>query len=103
MFLYAVTVFLGLLLVVVHVPERLKTITLGAAWAVWVAGAADALENYCLTQMLVNPAADWYAWPASIFATIKFMVLGVTLGWWLLMYLRFARGSARAVLGGKSR
>jgi hypothetical protein len=97
MFLYSATLFLGLLLVAVHVPERLKTITLGAAWAVWVAGAADAAENYCLTQILVNPAAGGCAWPASIFATIKFVVLGVTLGWWLLMYWRFARGSARAV------
>ena len=103
MFLYAVTIFLGLWLVVVHVPERLKTITLGAALAVWVAGAADAAENYCLTRMLVNPAADGYAWPASIFATIKFVLLGVTLGWWLIMTLRFSRGSARAELGGKSR
>jgi hypothetical protein len=96
MFLYAATIFLGLWLVVVHVPERLEKFTLGAAWAVWVAGAADALENYCLVQMLMNPAADGYAWPASIFATIKFVVLSVTLGWWLVMTLRFARGSARA-------
>jgi len=103
MFLYPVTIFLALALVVVHVPERLKMLTTGAALAVWGAGAADALENYCLAQMLVNPAADGYAWPAALFATIKFVVLGVTMGWWLLMYLRFARGSARAVLGGKSR
>jgi hypothetical protein len=103
MFLYAATIFLGLLLVVGHVPDRLKKITLGAAWVVWGAGLADALENYCLAQMLVNPAADGYGWPASIFATIKFVVLGVTLGWWLLMTLRFGRGSARAVLGGKPR
>jgi hypothetical protein len=103
MFLYAATIFLGLLLFVVRVPERLKILTIGAALAVWGAGAADALENYCLAQMLVNPAAGGYAWPAAIFATIKFIVLGATLGWWLLMTVRFARGSARAALGGKSR
>jgi len=103
MFLYPATIFLALALVVVHVPERLKMLTTGAALAVWGAGAADALENYCLAQMLVNPAAGGYAWPAAIFATIKFIVLGATLGWWLLMYVRFARGSARAALGGKPR
>ena len=103
MFLYAVTIFLGLLLVVVHVPERLKMFTSGAALAVWGAGAADALENYCLTQMLVNPAADGYAWPASILATIKFVVLGVTLGWLLIMSLRFGHRSDRAVLRGRPR
>jgi hypothetical protein len=103
MLLYPATIFLALALVVVHVPERLKMLTTGAALAVWGAGAADALENYCLAQMLVNPAAGGYAWPAAIFATIKFIVLGATLGWWLLMYVRFARGSARAALGGKPR
>ena len=100
MFLYPATMFLGLMLVVVHVPERLKMLTCGAALAVWGAGAADALENYCLAQMLVSPAAGGFAWPAAIFATIKFVLLGVTLGWLLAMTLRFARGSARAALGG---
>ena len=103
MFLYPATMFLGLMLVVVHVPERLKMLTTGAALAVWVAGAADALENYCLAQMLVNPAAGVHAWPAALFATIKFVVLGATLGWLLLMYVQFARGSARVALGGKPR
>ena len=78
-----------------HVPDRLKMVTRGAAWAVWGAGAADAVENYCLAQMLVSPAADGYAWPAALFATVKFIVLGATLTWLLLMYLRFARGAAR--------
>jgi hypothetical protein len=96
MLAYAAAIFLALRLVAARVPERLKTFTGGAAWAVWVAGAADAAENYCLAQMLVNPAAGGCAWPASILATIKFMVLGVTLGWWLLMTVRFGRGSARA-------
>jgi hypothetical protein len=100
MFLYPATMFLGLMLVVVHVPERLKMLTCSAALAVWGAGAADALENYCLAQMLVSPAAGGFAWPAAIFATIKFVLLGVTLGWLLAMTLRFARGSARAALGG---
>jgi hypothetical protein len=96
MLAYAAAIFLALRLVAARVPERLKMLTLGAAWAVWVAGAADAAENYCLTQMLVNPAAGRYAWPAALFATIKFVVLGVTLGWWFLMYVRFGRGSAPA-------
>ena len=83
-----------------HFPKSLIAAGMFAL-AGWGAGAADALENYCLAQMLVNPTADWYAWPAAIFATTKFIVLGATLGWWLLMYVQFARGSARAALGGK--
>jgi hypothetical protein len=96
MLLYPATIFLGLTLVAVYVPERLRGFTLSAAWVVWAAGAADAAENYCLTQMLLNPSSDVYAFPAALFATLKFIVLGVTLGWLLAMYLRFARGSARA-------
>jgi len=95
MLLYPATIFLGLMLVVVHVPDRLKMLTSGVAWAVWGAGAADAVENYCLAQMLVSPAADGYAWPAALFATVKFIVLGVSLAWLLLMYMRFARAAAR--------
>jgi hypothetical protein len=96
MFLYAVTIFLGLRLVADHVPERLRKFTRGAAWVVWVAAVADAAENYCLAQMLLYSSSDAYPWPAALFATIKFIVLGVTLGWLLAMYLRLARGSARA-------
>jgi hypothetical protein len=100
MFLYAATIFLGLLLVLVHVPERLKILTIGAAWAVWGAAAMDAFENFALARMLVSPGAMSYAWPAALFATIKFAVLGVTLGWWLLMYVRFGgRGQGASGLG----
>jgi hypothetical protein len=95
MVLYPATIFLGLLLVVVHVPDRLKKLTRRAAWAVWGAGAADAAENYSLVQMLVSPAADGYAWPAAMFATAKFIVLGFTLAWLLVMYVLFARGRTR--------
>ena len=97
MVLYPATIFLGLLLVVVHVPERLKKLTVAAAWAVWGAGAADAAENYCLAQMLILPAADGYAWPAALFATTKFIVLGFTLAWLLVMYVRFSRGRATSI------
>jgi hypothetical protein len=96
MCLYPATIFLGLMLVVVYVPDRLKTFTRGAAWAAWGAGLADAAENYSLAQMLLSPAAGGYAWPAAMFATVKFIVLGCTLGWLLVAYLRFARWSARA-------
>jgi hypothetical protein len=90
MFLYPATIFLGLLRVAERVPGRLKTFTRGAAWAVWGAGAADAAENYCLARMLVGAEAGGYAWPAAAFATIKFVVLGFTLAWWLVTYARCA-------------
>jgi hypothetical protein len=96
MLLYAGAIFLGLRVAAAGLPERLAAATRRVAWSAWGAAGMDALENYCLAQVLVSPAAGGYAWPAAIFATIKFIVLGATLGWWLLMYVRFARGSARA-------
>lgn len=95
MFLYAATIYLGFQLVLTRVPDGLKGVATGAAWAVWGAAAADAVENYCLAQMLVIPSADAYALPAAIFATIKFVVLAATLGLLLVFYLRFARGPVR--------
>jgi hypothetical protein len=95
MFLYPATIFLGLLLVAAQVPDRLKTFTIWVAWAAWGAGAADAAENYCLTQTLVSPAAAGCAWPAAIFATIKFVILGGTLAWLLVAYVRFALPGSR--------
>jgi len=47
----------------------------------WGVGLADALENYCLVRMVLDPAALDYGWPAAGFATVKFGLLAVVLGW----------------------
>jgi hypothetical protein len=96
MFMYSATIFLGLTLVVAHVPERLRNLTVCAAWAAWVAGAADAVENYCLVQVLRMPAALQFAWPAAICATVKFAIVAFALAWLLVAYLRFVRPALRA-------
>jgi hypothetical protein len=87
---YPAAICFGLLLVALKVPARLQPLTKRAAWAIWIAGAADALENYCLARMLLAPAAQQYAWPAAIFATVKFSVLGVVLAWLVYASLRYA-------------
>jgi hypothetical protein len=92
---YPAAICLGLLLLVEHVPERLKRFTTRAAWIAWLAAAADAVENYCLAQMLLTPTAREYAWPAATAATVKFVVLGGTLGWLLVAYVRFVLSRPR--------
>ena len=66
------------------------------AWLAWTAGVADAFENYFLARMLIAPTMQQYAWPATIAATVKFVVLGGTLAWLLWVCLRY-------VIGGKKR
>jgi hypothetical protein len=89
MALYSATIFVGLLLAAAYVPARLKKITVCSAWLAWLAGIADAIENYGLIQMLLTQNIETFAWPAAISATVKFIVLGYTSFWLLAMYCLF--------------
>ncbi len=86
---YSATLFLSLLMMADHVPPDLRRLTLGSAGAAWLAGAADALENYFLFQILLSPSNQQFAWPATASATVKFALLGLTLGWLAFTYLRY--------------
>jgi hypothetical protein len=61
------------------------------AWAPLLAGAADLAEDGCLAATLASYAKDDAAklsgWPhaASIFSTTKFVLLGLSAGWALLV------------------
>lgn len=86
---YSATLFLGLLMMADRVPPGLRRLTLGAAAAAWLVGAADALENYFLFQILLSPSNLQFAWPATASATVKFVLLGFTLGWLAFTYLGY--------------
>jgi len=86
---YPAAICFGLLIVAPYVPHRRRNLTVVAAWSAWLAGAADAVENFCLARMLVLPSAQEFAWPASLSATVKFVVLGCTLGWLIVAYICF--------------
>lgn len=86
---YSATLFLALLVMADHVPSGLRRLTLGFAAAAWLVGAADALENYFLFQILLSPSNPQFAWPATASATVKFVLLGLTLGWLAFTYLRY--------------
>ena len=89
MTLYPAVIFVGLLLMLPYVPHNLKTFTYCNAWLSWVAGIADAIENYHLSQMLLTSKVEAHAWPAAIAATIKFVFLTYVLTWLLVCYLAF--------------
>ncbi|MES2090921.1 MAG: hypothetical protein V4532_13205 [Pseudomonadota bacterium] len=81
MTLYPATIFVGLLLVSSRVPAGLRTVTVCLAWGAWLAGIADAFENYFLAQMVLTDSVHGLAWPAAMAATLKFAVFGVTVAW----------------------
>jgi hypothetical protein len=84
MLAYPATICLGLTMCAPSLPSPLRRLALLLAWGIWVAAAADALENYHLFQMLMGqPTAD-HGWPAAVAATVKFAVLVPALVAWLV-------------------
>lgn len=91
MLLYPGVICLGLLLALGYVPDGVKPATRLFARLIWVAFAADAIENFGLIQMtLANTANDW-AWPASAAATIKFAAFVSALLWLIFVFLAYSR------------
>jgi hypothetical protein len=84
MLAYPATIFFGLNLRAPGLPSPLRRLALLLAWGIWVAGAADAIENYHLFQMLIGHATADHGWPATAAATIKFALLVPALLVWLL-------------------
>jgi len=49
---------------------------------------SDAIENYALIQIILSGYNDSYGMVATIFASIKFVLLGIALIWLLFMLIR---------------
>lgn len=90
MLLYAAVTFLALRLLAARLPERWARATRAVAWLAIAAAAMDAVENYSLIRLLLDPSAAGEAWPAAIFATSKFVLIGAALAWlvagWSMRY-----------------
>jgi len=84
MLAYPATIFFGLNLCAPGLPGPLQRLAMLLAWGIWMAGAADAIENYHLFQMLVGHAAADHGWAATAAATVKFALLVPALLVWLL-------------------
>lgn len=79
---YPLSIFLGLWLVARRMPLPVAAVTHWVAWSAWIAGSADAVENYALARMLLDPTSvDAFGWLASGCATLKFCFLLLSLGW----------------------
>ncbi|RDZ26431.1 hypothetical protein DX914_15630 [Lysobacter silvisoli] len=83
MALYAPLGWVLLRLLEPALPVRWRRATRVLAWAMWLAGLADAMENALLIQVLAAGADRGLAWPAGLCAAIKFALLAIGLLWWL--------------------
>ncbi len=80
---YPAVICFGLLIGKAALPAPLQKVVTTLAVAVWVAGLADAIENYHLFQMLVGQPVEQHAWIATMAATIKFVLLLPALVLWI--------------------
>ncbi|RBP53580.1 hypothetical protein [Arenicella xantha] len=89
LFLYPGLIVIGLLLIAPRVPRNLFRLTMFAAWSCVAIGLADAIENYALIQIILSESGSRYGLLASISATIKFVLLGIALLWWLFTTVKY--------------
>ncbi|MES2948322.1 MAG: hypothetical protein V4858_07260 [Pseudomonadota bacterium] len=90
MLLYPAAIFVSLWVMLPLLGPKMQTVTRWVAWSSWGMAITDALENYFLTQMVLTESVYGLAWPAAIFASIKFFILAITLGWLLVTWLVYA-------------
>lgn len=87
MLAYSAAICFGLLLAAPNLPSALQRLALLFAWGIWIAGGADAIENYHLFQMLLGQPVAAHQWGAAAAATIKFAIVVPALVVWLLATL----------------
>ena len=83
MLAYPATISCGLWLLVKKEPTPLRKPMMVMAYAIWVAGLADSVENYHLFQMLLGQPIVSHQWIATLSATAKFVCLVPALALWL--------------------
>lgn len=80
---YPAAICFGLLICKASLPGGWQRAATWLAALVWLAGLADAVENFHLFQMLTGQAISAHAWPASSAATFKFVLLVPALLLWI--------------------
>jgi hypothetical protein len=97
MLAYPAAISCGLWLLLGKHPGGWRKPMMLMANVVWVAGLADAVENYHLFQMLMGQPITSHQWIASLSATAKFVVLVPALAMWLLGVVRSMLSNTDAV------
>lgn len=77
--LYPAFIASALMLVARGLSGRFQSTATFLAWLLALAGMADAVENYCLIQMLSTGRVAEFAVPAAVCASGKFAVIALAL------------------------
>jgi hypothetical protein len=96
MLTYSTAISCGLWLLVKKGATTLRAPMVLMSYTIWLAGLADAVENYHLFQMLMEQPIVSHQWPATLSATVKFACLLPSLTLWLL-------GSVRSLLSSSEK
>ncbi|HSW11619.1 MAG TPA: hypothetical protein VLI06_02195 [Solimonas sp.] len=92
---YSGLIWSGLLLLAGRLPQRWQAGTRGLAWIAPLAGLCDAIENYALIRIVIDGPGETAGLIAGVFASIKFGIVAITLGWLLFASLAWALPAAR--------
>jgi hypothetical protein len=85
---YPAAICCGLLWAAPRLRPAFQRVAMALAWGIWLAGVADAVENYHLFQMLLGQPGAWHPWAATAAATLKFALLIPALLVWLATAFR---------------
>jgi hypothetical protein len=85
---YPAAICFGLLWAAPRLRPAFQRVATALAWGIWLAGVADAVENYHLFQMLLGQPSTWHPWAATAAATLKFALLIPALLVWLATAFR---------------
>jgi len=95
MLAYPTAISCGLWLLAKINPSKLQRPMILMAYMIWLAGLADAIENYYLFQMLLGQSIVSHQWPATLSATAKFVCLVPALVLWLFGMTQSALSSRK--------
>jgi hypothetical protein len=82
--IYATAIALGVLLAAGRHPERFASIGVWVGWGAYAATLFDAAENICLFNLLLGNSGANYAGMAAIYATLKFGLILLGIGFALI-------------------
>jgi len=82
--LYATAIALGVLLAAGRHPGRFASVGAWVGWGAFVAALFDSAENICLFNLLLGNTGANYASMAAIYATLKFGLILLGIGYALI-------------------
>ena len=85
--IYATAIALGVLLAARRHPGKFATVGIWVGWGAFAAALFDSAENICLFNLLLGNNGANYAGMAAIYATVKFGLILLGIGYALIGWI----------------